>query len=52
MKVTETTTTKSDCLFFDRWLLEKDISVPAERAQSLAAAATAHLNAALHELRR
>ncbi|KAL0830958.1 hypothetical protein ABMA28_001852 [Loxostege sticticalis] len=35
-----------------KWLLEKDISVPAERAQSLAAAATAHLNAALHELRR
>ena len=35
-----------------RWLLEKDISVPAERAQSLAAAATAHLNAALAELRR
>lgn len=35
-----------------KWLLEKDISVPAERAQSLAAAATAHLNAALAELRR
>ncbi|XP_041982669.1 reticulon-3-B isoform X4 [Aricia agestis] len=35
-----------------KWLLEQDISVPAERAQSLAAAATAHLNAALSELRR
>ncbi|XP_046962843.1 reticulon-1 isoform X2 [Vanessa cardui] len=35
-----------------KWLLEKDISVPAERAQSLAAGATAHLNAALAELRR
>ncbi|XP_022814484.1 reticulon-3-B isoform X3 [Spodoptera litura] len=35
-----------------KWLLERDISVPAERAQSLAAAATAHLNAALAELRR
>ncbi|CAH2075852.1 unnamed protein product, partial [Iphiclides podalirius] len=35
-----------------KWLLEKDISVPAERAQALAAAATAHLNAAAHELRR
>ncbi|XP_072939247.1 uncharacterized protein Rtnl1 isoform X2 [Epargyreus clarus] len=35
-----------------KWLLEKDISVPAERAQSLAAAATAHLNAAVSELRR
>ncbi|XP_060803642.1 reticulon-3 isoform X2 [Amyelois transitella] len=35
-----------------KWLLEKDISVPAERAQSLAAAATAHLNAGASELRR
>ncbi|XP_026752186.2 reticulon-1 isoform X2 [Galleria mellonella] len=35
-----------------KWLLEQDISVPAERAQSLAAAATAHLNAAASELRR
>ncbi|XP_039751655.1 reticulon-1 isoform X2 [Pararge aegeria] len=35
-----------------KWLLEKDVSVSAERAQSLAAAATAHLNAALTELRR
>ncbi|XP_045768873.1 reticulon-1 isoform X2 [Maniola jurtina] len=35
-----------------KWLLEKDLSVSAERAQSLAAAATAHLNAALNELRR
>ncbi|XP_045495378.1 reticulon-1 isoform X2 [Colias croceus] len=35
-----------------KWLLEKDISVGVERAQSLAAAATAHCNAALHELRR
>ncbi|CAK1601440.1 unnamed protein product [Parnassius mnemosyne] len=35
-----------------KWLLEKDISVPAERAQELAAAATAHLNATTHELRR
>ncbi|XP_069356180.1 reticulon-3 isoform X2 [Maniola hyperantus] len=35
-----------------KWLLEKDLSVSAERAQSLAAAATAHLNAALSELRR
>ncbi|KAJ8721748.1 hypothetical protein PYW07_002523 [Mythimna separata] len=35
-----------------KWLLERDISVPAERAQALAAAATAHLNAALAELRR
>lgn len=35
-----------------KWLLEKDISVPAERAQALAAAATAHLNATTHELRR
>lgn len=35
-----------------KWLLEKDVSVSAERAQSLAAAATAHLNAALAELRR
>ncbi|XP_068632856.1 reticulon-3 isoform X3 [Battus philenor] len=35
-----------------KWLLEKDISVPAERAQALAAAATAHFNAAAHELRR
>ncbi|XP_045534672.1 reticulon-3 isoform X2 [Papilio machaon] len=35
-----------------KWLLEKDISLPAERAQELAAAGTAHLNAAVHELRR
>ncbi|CAH0750006.1 unnamed protein product [Diatraea saccharalis] len=35
-----------------KWLLEKEVSVPVERAQSLAAAATAHLNAALLELRR
>ncbi|XP_038214465.1 reticulon-1-like isoform X2 [Zerene cesonia] len=35
-----------------KWLLEKDICVGVERAQSLAAAATAHCNAALHELRR
>ncbi|XP_053613145.1 reticulon-1 isoform X2 [Plodia interpunctella] len=35
-----------------KWLLEQDISVPAERAQSLAAAATAHLNAGASELRR
>ncbi|XP_030034681.1 reticulon-1-A isoform X6 [Manduca sexta] len=35
-----------------KWLLEKDVSVSAERAQSLAAAATAHLNAAVAELRR
>lgn len=35
-----------------KWLLERDVSVSAERAQSLAAAATAHLNAALAELRR
>ncbi|XP_021191181.1 reticulon-1 isoform X2 [Helicoverpa armigera] len=35
-----------------KWLLERDVSVPAERAQALAAAATAHLNAALAELRR
>ncbi|XP_013178823.1 PREDICTED: reticulon-3-like isoform X2 [Papilio xuthus] len=35
-----------------KWLLEKDISLPAERAQALAAAGTAHLNAAAHELRR
>ncbi|CAH0581066.1 unnamed protein product [Chrysodeixis includens] len=35
-----------------KWLLQQDISVPAERAQALAAAATAHLNAALAELRR
>ncbi|KAJ0175378.1 hypothetical protein K1T71_008537 [Dendrolimus kikuchii] len=35
-----------------KWLLEHNISVDAERAQSAAAAATAHINAALHELRR
>ncbi|XP_047508762.1 reticulon-1 isoform X2 [Pieris napi] len=35
-----------------KWLLERDVSVSAERAQALAASATAHLNAALHELRR
>ncbi|XP_063625820.1 reticulon-1 isoform X2 [Cydia splendana] len=35
-----------------KFLLEKDISVPAERVQSLAASATAHLNAAVSELRR
>ncbi|XP_063533581.1 reticulon-1 isoform X2 [Cydia strobilella] len=35
-----------------KFLLEKDISVPAERMQSLAASATAHLNAAVSELRR
>ncbi|GBP80167.1 Reticulon-3-A [Eumeta japonica] len=35
-----------------KWLLEKDISIPAERAQASAAAATAHLNAVAAELRR
>ncbi|XP_028037128.1 reticulon-1-A isoform X4 [Bombyx mandarina] len=35
-----------------KWLLEAEVSVSAERAQALAAAATAHLNAALYELRR
>ncbi|CAG9578070.1 unnamed protein product [Danaus chrysippus] len=35
-----------------KWLLEKDVSVSVERAQSLAASATAQLNAALAELRR
>ncbi|CAK1549299.1 unnamed protein product [Leptosia nina] len=35
-----------------KWLLEKDINLSAERAQALAASATAHHNAALHELRR
>lgn len=35
-----------------KWLLEVDVSVPAERAQEVAAAATAHLNATVSELRR
>ncbi|KAG7306456.1 hypothetical protein JYU34_009092 [Plutella xylostella] len=35
-----------------KWLLEKEVSVPAERAQELAAGATAHLNATVSELRR
>ncbi|XP_049868155.1 reticulon-3-B isoform X5 [Pectinophora gossypiella] len=35
-----------------KWLLEQDLALPADRAQALAAAATAHLNAGVAELRR
>ncbi|XP_050669762.1 reticulon-3 isoform X2 [Leptidea sinapis] len=35
-----------------KYLLDKDMTVSVERAQALAASTTAHLNAALHELRR
>lgn len=35
-----------------KWLLEQELALPAERAQAIAAAGTAHANAAVHELRR